>query len=64
MNEITKKIGEVCSKNYSDKKSSSPHYEHLILNNEMIKIGFIPGNANSKTIMEIKIISKGSANGQ
>ncbi len=61
---ITNKITDAYSKIHSDDKLTQSHYEHVIIDGEMIKIGFIPGESNSRTIMEFRIVYKGGVNGK
>lgn len=57
---ITSRMNEIYPTIYSINKPLKTHYEHIILENGMFKIGFIPGEENSKTLMNIKIAYKGN----
>jgi len=63
MTAIANRISEIFSTLYSADKPLQLHYEHIIIDNEMIKIGFVPDESSNRTVMNIRIVYKGKING-
>lgn len=64
MKAIAGRISEVYYTLYSANDLPQPHYEHITIDNKMFKIGFVPDESNSRTIMNIRIVYKGNIDGK
>lgn len=61
---IANKIGESYSKIYPDDKKIQSYYDHIIIDGEMIKIGYVHNETNNRTILDIRIVYKGVVDGK